>query len=159
MQKSHLLPKAARCALVSHLIFIANRGFLATHKTVLRTAYELLQKLGLSIRISKLQSYRFIKREARLQTKYSRSLDAVRALKNNNRHSIQGQFTLLKQTIEAFEIKLENTYNMDKTSFIISVISTSLKVVIKAINLECKQRRITKASIIQPSNREQVIVI
>jgi hypothetical protein len=157
---SELLLGAMKNALVSHLIFMANRGFPATIKTIQSTAQELLQKAGRPTYIGKQWAYRFVRREERLKSKYSRSLDAVRAAKNNNPESLQGWFDLLKHTVEAYQITPERTYNMDETGFMTSVITASTKVIVEAVVKEPHARKMpSKASITQPGNREWTTVI
>lgn len=88
-------------------------------------------------------------------SKYSRSLDVVRASENNNLDSLKGWFDILKETVDTYEITPDRTYNMDETGFIIGVITNSTKVVAEAVVKEPSARRmLTKATITQPGNRE-----
>jgi hypothetical protein len=147
-------------ALVNHLVFMANRGFPATLKAVEYTASEMLQREGRPTYIGSTWAYRFVKRQSRLCSKYSRSLDAVRASKNNNIDSLQGWFDLLKETVDTYEITPDRTYNMDETGFMTGVVTASAKVIVEAVVKEPDARRMpSKATITQPGNREWVTVI
>jgi hypothetical protein len=155
-----LLSKASTHALVNYLVFIANRGFPATLQVVQSTAQEMLAMDGLPTYIGCKWAQRFVKKQPRLCAKYSRSLDAVRASKNNNLESLKGWFELLKETVDTYEITPERTYNMDETGFMTGVITSSSKVVVEAVVKEPSARRMpSKATITQPGNREWVTVI
>jgi len=80
---------------------------------------------------------------------YSHALDNNRTL-NNDSKIIQEYFQVLKEAIDEFKIKPQNTYNMDQKGFLLGLIQRSVRVVVKASE---------KTAFLQQSGQREMITV
>jgi hypothetical protein len=93
---------------------------------------------------------RFVNSQSELQTKWNRKVYSQRALCEDP-VAISAWFNLVEETRQAYRILDTDTYNFNKTSFIIGVAATS-KVVTSS-------NTVGWAATVQPGNRDWVTTI
>jgi len=135
--------------IVRYILELDSRGFAPTLGAVKDMADKLLAARAAG-QVGKNWPTNFVNRTAELKTRWNRPYDWQRALYEDPK-IISSWFTLIQHTKEKYGIVDEDTYNFNKTGFIMGKILSQLVVT----GLERRGR--PKA--IQPGNHEWVTVI
>ena len=135
--------------IVRHILDLDSRGFAPTLGAVRDMADKLLAERG-SSPVGKNWPMNFVKRTARLITRFNRPYDRQRALCEDLK-VIRPWFELVQRTKATYGICDEDMYNFDETGFMMGKISSQLVVT------GSERRNSPKA--IQPGDREWVTVI
>ncbi|KAL5371278.1 hypothetical protein PMIN06_013181 [Paraphaeosphaeria minitans] len=152
-QKRKLHPTEEQ-ALVEWILDLDQRGFPALIIDVRRMADHLLAARGQDPPpqlVGKNWVSRFIKTQPELQTKWDRKLHSQRALCEDP-IKISSWYKVVERTRQAYGIQDGDTYNHDKTGFMMGVGSSSSKVVTSIDT-------VGRAIHIQPGNRDWVTTI
>lgn len=151
--KKHKLYPTEEQALVKQILALNRRGFPPYIINVQRIANLLLTARGqipTPQLIGKNQASQFINAQLELQTKWNHKFYSQRARYKDPR-IIGAQFKLIDKTQQAYRILNADSYNFNKTGFIMGVAAT-LKVITSS-------NTIRRAIAIQLGNRKQVTAI
>ena len=143
------LTKEEEDVLVKYIIDLDDRGFAPRTQGVEDMANEILAARGASP-VGKQWAYRFTKRRAELQTRFSRAYDFQRALCEDP-DILAAWFELVSNMRAKYGIDDADFYNFDETGFMMGVI-TSAPVVTRS-------DRVGRRKKVQPGNREWVTAI
>jgi hypothetical protein len=143
------LTKQEEDILVKYIIDLDDRGFAPRIQGVEDMANEMLAARRASP-VGKRWAYRFTKRRAELQTRFSRAYDFQRALCEDP-DIMAAWFELVSNMRAKYGIDDTDFYNFDETGFMMGVI-TSAPVVTRS-------DRIGRRKKVQPGNREWVTAI
>ena len=144
-----ILTKEEEKILVRYIIDLDDRGFAPRIQGVEDMANEMLAARGASP-VGKRWAYRFTKRRAELQTRFSRAYDFQRALCEDP-DILAAWFELVSNMRAKYGIDDADFYNFDETGFMMGVI-TSAPVVTRS-------DRVGRRKKVQPGNREWVTAI
>ena len=114
------LDKTEEEVIVQHILNLVKRGFPPRLADVADMANSLRAKRNLA-QVGPRWSSTFVKRRPELQVKFNRKYDYKRALCEDPA-AIQAWFQLVANTKAKYGIQDEDTYNFNKTSFIIGII-------------------------------------
>lgn len=124
-----LLTPAEEQILVETCESLQDLGFPPAVYQIKEFAKELLARRGGKGKFTKFWWRNFRRRHPEVCTKWSQQMDFVRVFQGNYLLAITKYFQMLQDTITKFNIKSENTYNVDDVGFVMGL-AESAKVVV-----------------------------
>ena len=149
MPNSKKLTKLKEEVIIRHILDLDSRGFAPTLGAVKDIADKLLAAHA-ARQVGKNWPTNFVNRTAKLKIQWNRPYNQQRALCEDPK-IISSWFTLIQRTKEKYSIIDEDTYNFNKTGFIIGKILSQLVVT--------GSERRGRPKAIQPGNHKWVTVI
>lgn len=149
MPNSRKLDKIEEEVIVKHILELVSRGFPPRLLAVADMANSLRSARNMD-QVGSNWPSTFVKRQPELQVRFNRKYDYKRALCEDP-GIIRAWFQLVERIKAKYGIQDEDTYNFDKTSFMMGVISTGAVVT-------ASERR-GRPKTVQPGNREWTTVI
>ncbi len=143
------LTAAEEEAIIRYVIDLDSRGFSPRRCDVRDMADLLMAKRG-ARHVGKCWTDRFIKRQPKLRTRFSRAYDYQRALQEDP-HVLDAWFRLVANMRAKYVIQDCDFYNFDETGFAMGMIRTGTVVT--------RSDRVGKPKAIQPGNREWTTAI
>jgi len=126
MPKSIALRGSEEVAIVRHILKLSEQGYPPRLADVEEMANDLLWVRNQNP-VSKRWAANFVKRRPKLKVKFNRKYDCSRALCEDS-EVMEGWFRLVQNTKAKYGIQDEDTYNFNKTGFMMGQISTELVV-------------------------------